>query len=103
MTTNVTLPGHENCDYTRFELSGINLAVDAIDEWLDNMELVIPAAVAEFDHLLNNQTPESKEVQVAGRLLLALLKDVDTVTATRECLMCEIMNRAYADLAAREN
>jgi hypothetical protein len=91
------LPGHETCDYSTFDTTAINMAIEAIDGWLVKVESNLPQAEAEFDRLVAAQGEGSEVVGAVASMLLSLLTDVRAARGTRACLMCEIMNRAYAD------
>jgi len=97
LTTATKLPGHETCDYSPFDTAGINMAIEAIDGWLAKVTAMMPQAAQEVAHVQESAGMFSAAAVSARGLFEALSNDVKAAEATRACLMCEIMNRAYAD------
>lgn len=96
MTTTTTLPGHEKCTYEGISTPKLNEAWGAIGRWITRAEDRIIACEPELNRMVAEQGV-SEEVRAYAAFVLSVINDVENVAETRNCLMNEIQNRAYAE------
>lgn len=99
--TDTKLPGHEHCEYTDVDVPQLNVYWRSLDRFIDSMNVRILATEPELDEIVAVHGATSVPVQAYLHVVLGAIAEVERVAGTRDCVMNEIMNRAYAENAQR--
>jgi len=96
-----TLPGHEHCLYVDNTTPELNSDLNRIDRFIAFMSDRIIDTAPELEQVVADHGAESDAVAAYARIVLGAIQEVEGVSEARDCVMNEIMNRAYAENAQR--